>query len=218
LIDVARFHLAGRSLVRRPTLPTVAPLRIGLVEEGAAGWNVVQQALRHKLVFERLQVLTPGHAFGDGVEPAPGRRDHQLEILNILTCGARGDFIDPFASVARIGAAEFHEGVEEMVVRGDACRRHEAAHREGIDKIVVQALVLGKLGRRNLVLLAHGLKLCAGDHRLRLGKGLGVLIHAEPVGNRIANMRLGIDGAAQMAVQVCAFRHALEEVAKRERL
>ena len=31
-------------------------------------------------------------------------------------------------------------------------------------------------------------------------------------------MRLGIDGTAQMAVQVGAFRHALEEVAKRERL
>jgi hypothetical protein len=69
-----------------------------------------------------------------------------------------------------------------------------------------------------LVLLAHGLELHTGDHRLRLGKRLGVLIHAEPVGNRIANMRLGIDGTAQMAVQVGAFRHALEEVAKRERL
>jgi hypothetical protein len=31
-------------------------------------------------------------------------------------------------------------------------------------------------------------------------------------------MRLGVDGTAQMAVQVGAFRHALEEVAKRERL
>jgi len=53
---------------------------------------------------------------------------------------------------------------------------------------------------------------------LRLGKCLGVLIHAKPVFNRIANMRFGIDGTAQMAVQVGALRHALEEVAKRERL
>jgi hypothetical protein len=69
-----------------------------------------------------------------------------------------------------------------------------------------------------VVLLAYRLKLRAGDHGLRLGKCLGVLIHAKPVGNRIANMRFGIDSTAQMAVQVGALRHALEEVAKRERL
>jgi hypothetical protein len=138
--------------------------------------------------------------------------------LNILTCSARGDFIDPFTGVAGIGAAKFHERVEEMVVRGDAGRRHEAAHREGIDQSVVEGLVLGKLGRRNLVLFAHRLEFGAGDHWLRLGKGLGVLIDAKPVFNRIADMRLGINGTAQLAVQVGAFRHALEEVAKRERL
>ncbi len=65
---------------------------------------------------------------------------------------------------------------------------------------------------------AHRLEFGAGNYGLRLGKCLGVLIDTKPVFNRIANMRLGIDGTAQMAVQVGAFRHALEEVAKRERL
>ena len=123
-------------------------------------------------------LLAPRHVLGDGVEPTPSWRDHQLKILDVLACGASGDLIDPFASVARIGAAKFGERVEEMVVPGDAGRRHEAAHREGIDQTIIEALVLGKRGRRNLVLLAHGLKLCARDHWLRLGKRLSVLIHA----------------------------------------
>ena len=52
LIDVARFDLTGGTLIRCPAMPMFAPERVSLVEEGAGGGNVVQQALRHKLVFE----------------------------------------------------------------------------------------------------------------------------------------------------------------------
>ena len=52
---------------------------------------------------------------------------HQLEILFVLGSGAGGNFIDPFAGVAgegnypgRLGAAETHECIEEVVVAADA--------------------------------------------------------------------------------------------------
>ena len=50
----------------------------------------------------------------------PGRRLHELEILLVLLGGARRDLVETLTGVTRIGAAEFREGSEEMVVRGPA--------------------------------------------------------------------------------------------------
>jgi len=55
---------------------------------------------------------------------------HQLEILFVLSGGASGDFVEPFAEVAVIGAAKFIKSVKEMIVAGDAGGRNEAAHGE----------------------------------------------------------------------------------------
>jgi hypothetical protein len=57
-----------------------------------------------------------------------GRRDHQLEILLVLIGRASGHLVEPRARVARIDAAEFLEGAEEVIVPRLPFRRHEAAH------------------------------------------------------------------------------------------
>jgi hypothetical protein len=55
-------------LVRRPTVLAVASERVDLVEEGAGGGNIVQQAFADQLVLQRLEVLLPRHTSGDGVK------------------------------------------------------------------------------------------------------------------------------------------------------
>jgi hypothetical protein len=130
--------------------------------------------------------------------------------------GAGSDFINPSTGMTRIIAAEPGEGAEEMIMCGHPLGGHEAAHREGVDQGVVERLVLRQFGGRDLILFANRLELRASPHGLRLGKRLGVGIDAELVFNCVVEMGLGIDRAAQMAVEIGTLRHALEEVAKRE--
>jgi hypothetical protein len=61
----------------------------------------------------------------------------------------------------------FREGSKEMVVPGHACRRDEAAHGKGVDQCVVEALVLGNVGGRNIARFANELRLRARIDRLR---------------------------------------------------
>ena len=167
---------------------------------------------------KRAEILAPSHALGDVVEAMPGRRLHQLEILLVLRGGAGGDLIEKIAGVAGIGAAEFREGSEEMVMPGHALGRDEAAHGEGIDQGIVEVLVLGDFGGGNIARLADRLGRGSRLDRLRLGERLGGLIDAETVFTPDADERLGVDGAVQMIVQVGALRHALEEVAQGKRV
>ena len=120
--------------------------------------------------------------------------------------------------MARVGATELGECPEEMIVPGLALRRHEAAHREGIDQLVVELLVLRHIGGANVAGLADRLGLGAGLDRLRLGEGLGDRIDAQPILTADADEGLGIDRAVEMIVQVGALRHALEKGIEGERI
>ena len=109
--------------------------------------------------------------------------DHELEILLVLIGGAADHLIEPGAGVARIDAAEFLEGPEEMVVPGLAFRRHEAAHGEGVDQAVVKAEILVDSRGRNLARFA----LRRGARcRMRLIERILGRIHAETVFDRLA--------------------------------
>lgn len=122
------------------------------------------------------------------------------------------------AGVPRIGAAEFRECPEEMVVSGHALRGDEAAHRKRIDQIVVESLVFGYVGGGNIAGLTHGRGLGSRLDRLRFSEGLRGRIYAETVFAADADEGLGIDRAVEMIVQIGALRHALEELAKSQRI
>ena len=120
--------------------------------------------------------------------------------------------------MARVGASEFRERSEELVVARHGLRRDKAAHGEGIDQLVIKGLVLEGVRGWNVARLAYRLGLSSGLDRLRLRKGLCDCINAELILGADADECLGVYGAIQMIVQIGALRHALEEVAKLERL
>lgn len=113
------------------------------------------------------------------------------------------------------GAAKFGKGVEEMVVAGDARRREKAAHGEGVDQGVVEMLVVKGSGGGKFAFAACGL-LVGVSGGLRFGKGKFCGIDAELVFGSGANPGFGINGAAEVVVQVGAFGHAEKKVAKLE--
>jgi hypothetical protein len=84
--------------------------------------------------------------------------------LLVLSGGARRDLVEKFAGVAGISAAELRKGREEMVMSGHALRRHEAAHREGIDQCIIKRLCLRHVCSRHVAGLTHGLGLDAPMH------------------------------------------------------
>ena len=154
LVDIAGRHLAGGRLIGLAAIAALAVLRFRLVEEGAGRRHIFSQPLGQKLVAQSAEILAPSHALGDGVEAIPGRRSHELEILLVLIGGAADHLIEPGAGMARIDAAEFLEGAEEMVVPRLAFRRHEAAHGKGVDQAVVKAEILVDVRSRNLTRFA----------------------------------------------------------------
>ncbi len=132
--------------------------------------KVVRQAPGQQLAAQSREILAPGEVLSDGVQPVPGRRFHQLEILLVLRRGPSRALVEKFTGMARIGPAEFGEGLEEMIVPGLALGGHEAAHREGIDQPVVELLGLGNIGGFDVALLADRLGLGTRPDRLRLGE------------------------------------------------
>jgi hypothetical protein len=78
------------------------------------GGNVIGQALGEELAAQAGQILAPGDIFGDGIQPVPGRRFHQLEILLVLRGGTGRHLVDKFAGMAWVGPTELGEGAKEI--------------------------------------------------------------------------------------------------------
>src|SRR5579864_4782967 len=132
--------------------------------------------------------------------------------------------------MAMVGGAELREGVEKVVVAGYTWRRNETAHREGIDQCVEKMLAILSIGtvRRNidgaLALIGVGrwdFSVSATCWRrgavgcdFRSDKRKGSEVHAEMIFRGGTDPRLRVDGAAQVIVQIGAFRHFLEQVAE----
>ncbi len=144
------------------------------------------------------------------------RRVHQLQVLFVLAVGACGDFIQPLAQVAAGCSAKLCKGAEKLIVSGDSGRRDEAAHGERVDQVVVEVLVLENIrggnsansaGRRLLPIAGRENRLCSLDRR-----GLD----AQAVFCGGANPGFRVHGAAQMIVQISAFRHFEKQVAQIE--
>ena len=135
-------------------------------------------------------------------------RLHDFEVLLVLGGGAGRDFVEPFAGVGLVDAAEAAEGGEELVVAADAGAGDEAAHGEGVDEGVVELLILeGALGA-DVAFATDGLRRNApgGGGGFEEAHGLG--IDAEEIGGGVLDEGFGVDGAGEMHVEVGALGHA----------
>src|SRR5438874_11611436 len=137
-------------------------------------------------------------------------RVHQLEILFILGVGPRGDFVEPLAEMAVVGAATLFEGLVEVIVTGHAGRWNEAAYGKGMDQRVVKRLIFVGVGCGKLAASAASVSW--------LGERKRSYVDAVLVFRRGANPGFRVDGATQMIVEVRAFGHFLEQVAKLQRV
>jgi hypothetical protein len=117
--------------------------------------------------------------------------------------------------MVRIGATEFLEGTEEMVMPGITLGRDKTAHGEGVDQRIVELLVLIDGRGRNRILAASRR---IARHALRLGEAARRRIDAELVVDRVPDQRLGEHGAVQMKMKLAPLRHALEEIVQRKRI
>ena len=147
-----------------------------------------------------------------------GRRVHQLEVLLVLRGGAGRNFIEPFAGVARIDDLEFCERVEEMIVAAHAGGRNERAHRKCVHQRIVKMLIFKRARNRGIAFAADGLRRDAARHGLGLEEGESIEIDAQFVVGAIANPRLRVHGARQMAMKISTFGQAHEKVAQLERI
>ena len=141
---------------------------------------------------------------------------HQLHVLNILCRGAGGDFVEPLAFVAVIDAVEFIERVEEMIVAAGAGGGNEAAHRERVDECVVEMLILVGLRGGDVAGFTRRAFGALDGFVFGLGKGERAWIDAELIFGGGANPGLGVDGTAEVTVEVGALGQIDEEGCKFE--
>ena len=135
--------------------------------------------------------------------PAIGRV-HELDVLNMLFCGAIQDRSDRLRHMIVSGEPELVECGEEMIVSRFFCAA-PVAHRPGVDDLVIEnVVVIGAadrgLGRVVLTGIA-GRSEQAGSRP----------VDAHVVGGRPVDDVFGVERAVEMVVQVPALRHLLEE-------
>ena len=139
------------------------------------------------------------------------RRVHQLQILLVLRRRKRGDFVYPFRRVAPGQAAKLIEGSKEVIVSAITGRRHEAAHGEGVDQLVVERLMLQQRRRTDRA----GGTWFGSKSSAMAGKIERLRIDADVVRGGIAQKCLRVDCACEMTVQLTPLGHALKKGAKR---
>ena len=110
-----------------------------------------------------------------------------------------------------IGAAEFVERVEEVIVAARAGDGNEAAHGERIDQFIVKMLIFKGLGGGDIAGFARGTFGGVVGFVFGFGEGERGGIDAELIFGGGANKGFGIDGAGEVTVQVGAFGHVGEE-------
>ncbi|MDX6459812.1 MAG: hypothetical protein QOE55_3509 [Acidobacteriaceae bacterium] len=152
--------------------------------------------------------------FGGGRE---GRSLHDFEILAVLGGGAGSDLVKPLGDVRLVDVGEAGEGGEELVVAAGAGGGNEGSHGEGVDEGVVEFLVLEGVGSADVAFSADGLGRDAAGGGLRLEEAESGLIDAEVVGGALGDQGFGVDGSAEVHVEVGALGHVCEEGVERER-
>ena len=110
-------------------------------------------------------------------------------------------------------AEEAIEAVKEMIVAALSGSRHEGAHGEGVNKLVIEMLILRQRCCRNR---AGG----AGLNRKRrpmMSEGQLLRIDTDMVSGSIAQPALGVYRAGKVIVQIAALGHGRKESLQRKR-
>jgi hypothetical protein len=210
---------------------------VGLVEHGAGGGDSLAEAVGEEGVADAGEGGRAGRiasgVVGEGMVEVEAdfsaevgtvavvERLHDLEVLLVLVGGAGGEFVKPGSAIEFVGGAELVEGGEEVVVAAFAGGGDEVAHGEGVDGAVVVMLVSGEFRGGGVVGIA-GRRLAGGRRFGGVGSGRisgsgcdefrGGTFVAEAVGSGDGEEMFGVDGSAEVDVEVGAFGHADEEV------
>ena len=135
--------------------------------------------------------------------------------------GAGGDLVEPLAEMRVADAAETAKGGEELVVPTDAGARDEGAHGEAVDEGVIEMLRVRRRGKgvrgADVTFAADGLGRDVAGGADVFDEAEGARVDAEEVGAGIGEKGLGIDGAAEVHVEVRAFGHPDEKGVELER-
>ncbi len=120
LIEVANLHPTRRSFIRLAPALALSPHDFRSIEAPASHGDIVAQSVRQQSVAHLGEIVVPAEFARNrgGVTEVGGF--HQLEVLLVLCRRACGNFIEPLALVAGIGAAESREGIEEVVMASHA--------------------------------------------------------------------------------------------------
>ena len=191
---------------------------LGAIPMSAGDGDVIAQTVIEQRLAKFGEIILPAEIVRNLDRVDEGRRVHQFEVLLVLRGGAGGNFVEPFAGVARIDDLEFCERVEEMIVAAHTGGRNERAHRERVHQRIVEMLIFKRARNRGIAFAADGLRGDAARHRVGLEEGESIEIDAQFVVGAIANPRLRVHGARQMTMKVGAFGHAHEKVAQFERI
>jgi len=159
------------------------------------------------LVSEGGEIVLPGNGGCGGAGMGEGRGVHEFEILFVLRGGAGGKFVEPIAQVGAAHFLKFIEGVEEVVVRGDAGGWDEAAHGEGVNQGVVESLVFEGLAGGDFAFGADGFGRGGGGERLRLAEGQSGGVDAQVIFDGFGDEGFRVDGTGDVDVEVGALGH-----------
>ena len=184
----------------------------------ANGRHVVLQTLCQQGRAHLFEVRLPPDLVGDPGCVREVRRLHDFKVLLILRSGARCDLVQPFSVVHVFKNVEPCEGREELVMSAEACERHEAAHGEAVDQIVIQLLIGqrggGGDGSRRACRKLRSSPSQAGWLDEAHGRGGD----AKLVLCAVCDEGLRVDGAAQVHMQVGSLGHVHQESMQVERV
>ena len=115
------------------------------------------------------------------VEPVPGGRLHQLEILLVLRGGAGGDLVEKSPVWRGSVPPNFANVPKKWSCPVTPSEGTKPRMEKELTRCVVEALVLGDVGGGNVARFAHRLGPAPGLDRLRFGERLAACVHAETV-------------------------------------
>ena len=143
--------------------------------------------------------------------PEVGRM-HDFEVLLILTGGAAGQLIGPFAQVPGVlNRLKVVERCEKVIVSRLLGGGDEGSHGKYVDQLVVELLVGQRVGCSPALFATNRLRRQAAGHGRRFVKHECLGVDAEVVFRRFADEAFRVDGARQVGVQVGALRHVVKK-------
>src|SRR5262249_38729734 len=147
LTEVTHLQATSRGSVGLAAAFPLKAVGFGFVELPPSGGHVLPDLARPQQRVAKLrEIFLPADTVADVSGGSERRSVNQLDVLHVLGGGAGGNLVEPLAEMVLRDSAEAREGVEEMIVGADALGRHERAHGEGVDQVVIEMLVLEDLG------------------------------------------------------------------------